>query len=54
MDIIISANDKVLAITQNSHLNLFEKMSEDEYITWMEKLMKVGIDDETNLQGVEI
>lgn len=54
MDIIISANDKVLAITQMPGLNLSKRMSEDEYIKWMERLMKVGMDNGTNFEDVEI
>ena len=54
MDVIISANDRVLAIIQNPDLNLSERMSEGEYIAWMEKLMKVGVDDGKDVQAVEI
>ena len=54
MNVIISANEKILAITQNKDLNLTERMSEEEYINWIKNMVKVGTNDGTNFQGVEI
>lgn len=52
MEIIISANEKILAITQDNRLS--QNMSEEEYIEWLNKLIKVGIEDEKEVQKVPI
>lgn len=52
MEIIISANEKLLAITQDNRLS--QNMSEEEYIEWLNKLIKVGIEDEKEVQKVPI
>lgn len=44
MEIIISANEKILAITQDNKLS--RNMSEKEYTEWLNKLIKMGIEDE--------
>lgn len=52
MEIIISANEKILAITQDYRLS--QNMSEEEYAEWLNKLIKVGIEDEKEVQKVPI
>lgn len=54
MDIIISANEKIMSLTQNKNLNLSESMTEEEYKRWLENIVKVGMDDETNVQGIPV
>ena len=52
MDIIISANEKILSLTQDNRL--LENMTEKEYADWLNKMIKVGTDNETEIQKVPI
>ncbi len=52
MEIIISANEKILAITQGNKLS--RTMTEEEYIEWLNKLIKVGTENEKEIQKVPI
>ncbi len=52
MEIIISANEKILAITRDNRLS--QNMSEEEYTEWLNKLINVGIEDEKEIQKVPI
>lgn len=52
MEIIISANEKILTITQENRLT--RDMSEEEYIEWLNKMTKVGIEGEKEVQEIPI
>lgn len=52
MDIIISANEKILDITQCNRLS--ENMTEEEYMEWLNKLTKAGTADATEVQEIPI
>lgn len=52
MEIIISANEKILAITQDNKLS--RNMTKEEYTEWLNKMIKVGIEDEEEVQKVPI
>lgn len=52
MEIIISANEKILAITQDNRLS--HNMSEEEYTEWLNRLTRVGIEDEKEVQKIPI
>lgn len=54
MDIIISANEKILSLTQKKCMNLSGSMNEEEYRRWLENIVKVGMDDEANVQGIPV
>lgn len=54
MDIIISANEKILSLTQNKSMNLSESMNEEEYRHWIENIAKVGMDDEAKIQEISV
>ena len=38
----------------HKNLNLSESMTEEEYKRWLENIVKVGMDDETNVQGIPV
>lgn len=52
MEIIISANEKILNITQENRLS--KNMTEKEYIEWLNKMTKVEIEDEKEIQEIPI
>jgi len=45
MDILISANEMILAMTQVPETRLVENMTEEEYTEWLDKMVKVGVED---------
>lgn len=54
MDIIISANEKILCLTQNKCMNLKKSMNEEEYRRWIENIVKVGRDGKENVQKIPV
>ena len=54
MEIIISANEKILTMTQARENRLSRDITEEEYIEWLNKMSKVGIEDEKEAQEISI
>ena len=52
MEIIISANEKILAIIQKNKLS--ENMTEREYMEWLNRLIKVETENEKEVQEIPI
>lgn len=48
METIISANDTILAMVNNSEIEINEKMSEEAYWKWIQGVLKDGIENEKN------
>lgn len=54
MEIIISANQNILAMANRSEINIGEDMSEKEFWKWVQGISKEAIEDENRLQEVSI
>lgn len=50
MEIIISANEKILAMTQNEKMRLWENMSEQEYKEWIYRITGEEADSRNEIQ----
>ena len=49
MDIIISANEKILSMTQDESQSLSRSMTEEDYNNWLERMVKVKTDEENSV-----
>lgn len=49
MEIIISANEKILNMTQNLNIMLGENMSKQEYSNWCDEIVLIGEEDEKTI-----
>ncbi len=50
MEIIISANEKILAMTQNEKKRLFKNMNEQEYMKWIHEMTEEVVNGEDGIQ----
>lgn len=49
MDIIISANEKILSMTQDESHALIYSMTKEDYNNWLERIVKVKTDEENSI-----
>lgn len=52
MEIIISANEKILSMTKDNNLN--KDMTEEQFTEWLNEIVKVGVSDEPKVQEVPV
>ena len=52
MEIIISANEKILSMTRDNNLN--KDMTEQQFTEWLNEIVKVGIADEPEVQKIPV
>ena len=52
MEIIISANERILSMTKDYNLN--KDMTEEQFTEWLNKIVKVGMVDEPKVQEISV
>ena len=52
MEIIISANEKILSMTNDNSLN--KDMTEQDFMEWLDEITKVGMTDESEIQEIPV
>lgn len=52
MEIIISANEKILSMTTDN--SLYKDMTEQQFAEWLNEIVKVGIEDEPEVQKITV
>lgn len=52
MEIIISANEKILSMTNDNSLN--RDMTEQQFMEWLDEITKVGTADESQVQEIPV
>lgn len=52
MEIIISANERILSMTKDN--NLREDMTEQQFMEWLDEIAKVGMTDEPEIQEIPV
>lgn len=54
MDIIISANQEILAMLKSLEVNVSKEMDEEEYYEWLKSIKKDDIGNENRIQEVSV
>lgn len=54
MEILISANEKILNMILNGGVNISEDMTEQEYLRWLQKITGEKKDNEHRIQEIPI
>jgi hypothetical protein len=52
MEIIISANEKIVSMTKKN--NLSKDMTEQQFMEWLDEIIKVGMADEPEIQEISV